>query len=815
MEKKSLNRNWKFYNDIRHTEEITVNLPHDAMLTEKRLPGMKNGAAAGFFPGGRYVYTKQIFGEEKYRDKAIYLEFEGIYMKSTIYLNDEKVGGWIYGYTGFYVELTDKLKIGEENEIRVVADNSQTPNSRWYTGSGIYRDVNLIVGNKRHIPLDGVKVTTLSVNPAVIRVAAQLPAAMQPDDRKAQESKVLMYPDLAVEVYELHEDGTETLAAEGKGADCKIVVPDAKLWDADHPNRYRIHVKLLEGEVVLDEQTVTTGIRTLTWSAQNGIRVNGKEVKLRGGYIHHDNGILGACAFKKAELRKAKILKNAGFNAIRSAHNPVSKAMLEACDKVGLYVMDETFDQWQMHKVDYDYALYFDEEWEKDCRAMILKDRNHPSVILYSIGNEIADTGMKTGPQISKRMADFFHRMDPTRPITNGINPVVSSMGGAMNSGKSTKDDVVDPYEEKENAQATASLLANMIATAAPFISKWMGKPKKVEKLLKPCFDELDIVGYNYADRCYEPHHEWNPHRIMVGTETYPQSLAARWPLVEKHPYIVGDFMWTAVDYLGEAGIGVPIYGTTRGGFNRPYPCVSGGCGVINLIGEMETEAYQAAIAWGQYKKPYIAARPVNHSGEKYFFGSWRGTDAVGSWSFMGMRGRKAEIEVYSPGQHVELFQDGVSLGKKPLTDCAAKFETTYQPGELRAVAYASDGKVLGEEVLRSAGTDTCLTVVPEETVLKADGDDMTFVSIALTDKEGITKLLIDRKVTVKVSGAGVLAGIGSANPVTEESFTGASYTTWLGRMGCFIRSNGEAGTARVEVSAEGVEPKTIELMFA
>ena len=801
MKRINWNQSWIFYNDIKNQGEQIVDLPHDAMLTEKRLPGMKNGAAAGFFPGGRYIYRKNLWGAEEYRGKSVYLEFEGIYMKSSVYLNNEKVGGWMYGYTGFYVDLTDKLKIGEDNEIRVVADNSQTPNSRWYTGSGIYRDVYLLVGNKKHICPDGVRVMTESCEPAVLHITTEVTA----------EAGVCS---IEAEIYELLKNGNTRLAAKGEGADFKVEIPDAKLWDAEHPNLYRVRVTLKDGEAVADEQEITTGIRTLAWDSQNGFRVNGREVKLRGGCIHHDNGILGACAHKKAEFRKAGILKDAGFNAIRSAHNPISKSMLEACDQIGLYVMDEAFDQWKMKKIDYDYALYFEEEWEKDVKAMIQKDFNHPCVIIYSIGNEIADTGSAEGAAISRMLSSFCHSLDASRPTLNAINPVVSNMGGAMNRSNTSKEDIVNPYEETKNAQATASLLANMIATAAPMISKIMGKPQKVEKLLKPCFDEVDIAGYNYAERCYEPHHEWAPDRVMAGTETYPQTLAVRWPQIEKSPYIIGDFMWTAMDYLGEAGVGVPIYGKSRGGFNRPYPCVSGGCGVIDLIGHMETEAYHAAVAWRQYKKPYIAVRPLNHSGEKYFFGTWRGTDAVSSWSWTGMEGKRAEIEVYSAGETVELFQDGVSLGRQRLSYCKTEFQASYNPGVLEAVSYDSQGKLLSKTSLKSASSETRLEVRPEETVLKADIGDMTFVSVALTDGQGIVKMLEDRVINVRVSGAGRLAGIGSGRPVTEETFTGESYTTWFGRMGFYVRSTGETGKAYIEVSAEGVESRKLEIVF-
>ena len=800
----SFNQKWIFKNELKNIPEQTVDLPHDAMLTEKRLPEGKAGAAGAYFPGGKYSYRKDLFGAEEYRDKSVYLEFEGVYMKSSVYLNGEKIGGHIYGYTGFYVDLTDKLRIGSNNEIRVVADNTQIPNTRWYSGSGIYRNVNLITGDKRHIKLEGIKVVTESIDPAVISVQTEV-----------ENDEGL---DIKVEVYE-YKKGFDTtgkvkrLEAEeipictGKGRNCHIEIPDASLWDDEHPNLYQIRVLLIDDKnQIVDEQSVITGIRKLLWSAENGIQINGRMVKLRGGCIHHDNGILGACAPYAAELRKAQILKRAGFNAIRSAHNPISKAMLAACDMLGLYIMDETFDQWKCSKLDYDYALYFEQEWEKDCHAMILKDRNHPSVIMYSIGNEIGDTGKPEGAQISRMLSEYFRTLDPTRPTTNGINPVVSTIGGIPGSKKVSANDKVDPYEEQQNSQAKASLLANMIVTIAPAVAKIIGTPRKTEKLLKPCFDEIDIVGYNYAEGCYVPHHKVAPYRIMVGTETYPQKLAERWSGIMGKNYVVGDFMWTAIDYLGEAGVGVPLYGTKHGGFNRPYPCISSGCGVIDLLGHIDTEAVHAAIAWGKYDKPYIAVRPINHSGEKYFLGMWRGTDATASWTFPGCEGRKAEIEVYSPGTYVELFQDGESLGKKRLEYAKAKYTITYKKGTLIAVSYDEAGNKTDSCTLVSAGDNTKLTLRPDKTEMKADNEDMVFVDVSLTDNMGIVKNLEDQNVTVQVTGAAKLAGIGSANPITEESYLGDTVSTWNGRMGIWIRSNGHKGIAYIQVKTDTLE---------
>ena len=794
MKKYAWNTGWTVRNELKKTEAMPVTLPHDAMLAETRLPNMKNGAAAGFFPGGKYIYKKVFTPEETWRGQDVVLEMEGVYRRSSVLLNGKKIGGWINGYTGYTVDLTEELVFGEENELVVIADNSQTPNSRWYTGSGIYRDVWVHVGAKEHIVPDGICVLTESITSAVVHVTTKVSAL-------SAQSKVI------VRIF----DG-EALVAEGEGQDVKITVPEAKLWSAEHPYLYRVVAMIEKNGDVLDEAEVLTGIRSLSWSAKTGLLINGKETKLRGGCIHHTNGILGAVSTRSMEYQKVKKLKEAGFNAIRSAHNPAAKGLLEACDALGMYVMDEAFDQWQLKKVDYDYSVYFDQEWKKDLGAMVKKDMSHPSVILYSIGNEIGDTGKPEGAVLSKQLSDLCRALDPTRPTINCINPVVSNMGGSRSKGK--PEDVVNPYEETRNSAATASLLANIIVTVVPFIQKMMGKPEKVEKLLKPCFDTVDIVGLNYAENCYEPHHGYAPERIMLGSETYPHGMAKRWPLIAKESYLVGDFMWTAMDYLGEAGVGVPIYGTNKGGFNRPYPCVSGGCGAIDLIGHADTEMYAAAIAWGKYKKPYIAVHPVNHSGEKHFFGMWRDTDAVASWTWPGCEGRKAEIEVYSPGALVELFQDGVSLGKKTLLECKATYETIYKTGSLKAVCYDVQGNEIASAELHTAAQETNLVLHPENTCAPADTGSLVFVEAVLEDEKGITKLLQDRKVTVRVAGEGTLAAIGSGNPVTEESFLGDTYTTWFGRMGFYVRSTGKAGEARITVMAEGLAEQEMTLQF-
>ncbi len=784
MKHEKFNNNWEFSNANCPDKKIVVQLPHDAMLTEKRIPNMPGGAAAGYFPGGKYIYRKLIYGSPELKNQAVLLEFQGVYMKSTIYLNKEKVGGRIYGYSRFYADLTDKLKIGEENEILVVVDNTQTPNTRWYSGSGIYRDVILWTGDKLHIRPDGVGIKTVSVKPPKVQVNIEL---------SAEEEETEIVTQVCA------SDGK--ILAQGIGKNCEITIPDAKLWSAETPELYEVCVFLKKDGKIIDEHREKTGIRQLAWSAEKGLCVNGKTVKLRGGCIHHDNGPLGACSFYSAELRRVKKMKRMGFNAIRYSHNPAGKAFLDACDEAGMYVIVEAFDAWKGKMLDYDYGIYFEQEWEKDLHDMIAVAYNHPSVVIYCIGNEISDTGTPEGAALNQKLNEYCHRIDDSRPTMHAFNPVVSAMGPVTKS-KTTPEDIVDPYREEKGGMISGSLVANMIATAAPVMSKMMGKPEKVEKTLKPCFAHIDIAGYNYADQCYEPHHAWNSDRIMVGSETYPWAIVKNWNFIEKNPYVIGDFMWTAWDYLGEAGIGVPIYGKKHGGFNRPYPCISGGCGAFDLTGFPETEAYIAAIVWGAYKKPYIAVRPVNHSGEKHFFGQWRKTDAVNSWSFEGMEGRTAEIEVYSIGKTVGLWQDEKFLGRKELLEYKAEFKTTYQKGTLRAVSYDENGRKIDENILKSAGENTILSVRPEQERENYKKEELIYLEIELTDEQGIRKLLTDRRVMIKVQGAGSLVGLCSGNPYTTDCFLENEYETYGGRLLAVIRNNGKAGEVQIQAEA-------------
>ncbi len=763
MKKQRINRNWQF---SRYGEEATVSveLPHDAMILEQRVPNMENGAAMGFYPGGKYVYVKNIFGEADYADRTLIVEFEGVYMDSHVFLNGEAVGGRFYGYSNFFVDLTGKLKIGEDNELKVIVDNSRQPNSRWYSGSGIYRSVNLWAGGESHIQPEGLRIKTTSLEPAAVEISVD----------------AVHGEDCTVELEIL--DG-ETVVAAAAGFHTSATIPNAKLWSADTPNLYTLRATLKQNGVVCDVAENTFGIRTLAWSAENGLQVNGQTVKLRGGCIHHDHGILGAAAYDKAEYRRIKKLKALGYNAIRYAHNPVGKNLLDICDELGMYVMEEAFDQWKETQTACDYALNFDAEWKRDIASMVSKDFNHPCVILYCVGNEITDVSLTTGGAICKELCAYVKSLDDTRPTTLAVNTFLASL-----VAEQAKQGVKDFFGSQQ-VNEIVTLIPQIIANSTP---------EYIESIIGECAGAVDIMGYNYSHWLYEGTHALKPSRVIVSSETYPCEMASNWAMAKNHPYVIGDFHWTAWDYLGEAGVGLPVYGSTEAPFSKDYPCRTAACGNIDLTGFPETAAYYTAIIWGAYDKAYLAVRPVTHSGEPFTLGKWRLTDSIPCWTWPGCEGRMAEVEVYGMGKKAALTLNGASLGTAELKDCKAVFKVPYQPGTLKAAILDEQGNTLSEVVLSTAGDVRRLEILPEENTVAAK--ELVYVPIHLVDEHGTLCMTEDVPVTVEVEGGKLLA-LGSGYPETEESYQSSSFTSWHGRVLAIIQTE-KVGIVTVRASS-------------
>ncbi|MFV0329681.1 MAG: glycoside hydrolase family 2 TIM barrel-domain containing protein [Dysgonomonas sp.] len=791
MQKINFNQGWLFSNMNGTIAPVTVDLPHDAMIHEKRDPECKNANNTAWFPGGRYLYEKQFDVPKDYKDKFIAFEFEGIYRNAEIILNGKSIAKQKYGYTGFYVTLDD-LYYGHSNTIQVKVDNSEEPNSRWYSGSGIYREVHMLVADKEHIELDGVKIHTISINPTVIEVCSRAGNGQ-----------------ISVEV--LDEAGL--IVATSSGEKARLKIPNAKLWSENTPYLYTAKVTLHNGDKAIDSNSIRFGIREITWNSKAGLCINGRETKLRGSCIHHDNGILGACAFREAEYRKIRILKEAGFNAIRSSHNPCSKAMLDACDEYGMYVMDESFDQWFIPKTRFDYAREFNACYKDDLKAMVDKDYNHPSVIMYSIGNEVSETQQQRGIELTRDMTAYLKSLDKTRPVTCGINLFLNALiSKGFGIYKEDGDNITEKVSSDNKGKASklaGSAFYNYLMEHLSVIKGVISKAKSADKSTKDAFGYLDICGYNYGSARYIMDGKKYPERVIVGSETYIPDLYDNWNKVINNPHLIGDFMWVSWDYLGEAGIGAWSYGES-GGYFSTYPTLLASSGVIDITGHFTPALYYAQEVYGVSTTPHIGVRPVTHSGDKPKKSPWRNTDAVESWSWLGCEGRQAEVEVYTNAHSVCLTLNNKVIRKAKPKKCIARFKLPYEPGTLTATVFDNQGNSLGKATLETAGQESLLQMVSEKHSITANGQDLCYLNLQITDKNNVIKVLEEKDITLTVKGPGVLQGFGSANPCTEEVFSSCTHTTYYGRAQAIIRSSGEVGTIEVVAACDGMESASI-----
>lgn len=423
---------------------------------------------------------------------------------------------------------------------------------------------------------------------------------------------------------------------------------------------------------------------------------------------------------------------------------------------------------------------------------------------MYCIGNEITDTGRSYAPGITWKLCNAIHQVDKTRPITIANNAPMSIIASEM-----------EKMETQKNGEI-GSVQINELLTAHPELQKSFERgafgADKLEAIVGKVFDEVDIAGHNYANDFYEGIHKIRPDRILLSTETFPSRMATNWKDVKEKDYVIGDFHWAAWDYLGEAGVGVPTYGTKEASFTKPYPCLTASCGSFDLIGIPEAAAYYTAIIWGEYKKPYIGVRPVNHSGEEYTIGQWRLTDAMNCWTWKGCEGKEAEVIIYSIGKEIELYINGSSIGRKKLVDCKAEYNTCYKPGTIEAVSYNENGTEIGRTQLQTAEDKVCLVITSEDNEVKADIDEIFYVIISLTDDKGILQQMLDKKIAVTVEGEGELIALGSGCPETAEKFSAGTYTSWHGYVLGAIRCSGKSGNIKVTATAEGCETVSVKV---
>lgn len=820
MIRQNFNQNWQFIKGgsnsmmvafLGKEEKQYVNLPHDAMIFEERTPDTKNGAQTGFYPGGEYVYIKEIDAPVEWKEKEIILEFEGINQTAQVYVNGALAAQSRYGYSNFYIHMNKWLKFGETNKIKVYADNSKEPNSRWYTGSGIYRDVKLMVGERIHIIEDGVKITTRSANEnsAIVEIESKVRSIsreretilqtviISKDGKPVAEDKqtVVMFPD------------TEEVARHS------ICIQTPFLWDCEHPDLYECTVTLQCKDEVLDEVSEHFGIRTLTVDVINGLYINGKEVKLRGACIHHDNGILGATTLQGAEDRRCRQLKEAGFNSVRSSHHPMSKAMLNACDKYGVMVMDELSDMWTVRKNPYDFALDFELCWEEVVAKMVAKDYNHPSVILYSAGNEISEAGSENGSKMNRHICNKFHELDATRFTTNGLN-------GLMAAGYRLKDimtDVMQEFVKPETAEGGNQDGSNGFNSFMSLMEgekgDYFAKHPLLTEALEGCSSSCDIIGLNYLTGRHLLEKELHPNKTVVGTETYPADIVRLWRIVKQNPHMLGDFTWAGYDYLGEAGCGIFHY-DGKANFTSIYPERTAYIGDLDLIGYRRPISYLREIVFGLRKTPYIAVERLNRYGMKCSKTPWMYNDNIASWTWAGYEGKPAIVDVYSDAQEVELFLNGKTLGKKVAgeeNDFTATYEIAYEPGELVAVNYR-DNKESEHFKLSTAEQEVRLNVEADKTTLNANGEDVAFITIKLEDAKGNVNLNVSKEINISVEGVGTLAAFGNADPQSIGSYQDVTWNTYDGYALAVIRAGSETGKIKVILQADGCEEEQIEI---
>ena len=712
--KKLLNDQWQFVlNDSNFTKAQAVTLPHDWSILQRFDKNTPAGNEGAYLPTGKGWYRRVLTLSKAYEGKKMRLYFEGVYMNSRVYVNGHEAGGWPYGYSSFWVDATPYLHVGR-NEIIVSVDNSQQKNCRWYSGSGIYRNVWFVITPMTYIDDWSVQVTTPDIH----------------------------HVNLSATV--IREDGSTYPLQR------TIVVEQPRLWSPDDPYLYEAELEDAEG----DRLTVQYGIRTIEYDAQRGLLLNGKSIKLNGACLHHDNGILGAAAYDDAEYRKAKLAKEAGFNAVRTSHNPPSESFLKACDEVGLLVIDEAFDGWRDKKNEHDYHKLIDQWWQRDIDALICRDRLHPSVFCWSIGNEVIERKKIEVIKTAHNMAARIHALDAqNRPVTSAL---------------------------------------------AAWDRDW--------DIYDPLAAQHDIVGYNYMIFKAESDHERVPNRVMMQTESYPRDAWRNYRTSMDHSYIFGDFVWTGIDYLGESGIGRYYYeGEVPGeSWERPlYPWHAAYCGDVDLIGQRKPISYYRSLLWNG-GSTYMAVREPDGYHGKVKTTMWSTWPTQESWTWPAWENKPIEVEVYSEQPTVSLYLNDKLIGEQPVKEKKATFTLPYQPGTLRAQA--------GNErcEIQTAGKPANIRLTADRNSMKANG--LAFIAVEIVDAEGRIVPTSSEGLTFTVSGNATLLAAGNADIKDEDPYFDNQHRAWQGRALAIIRNNGKRGKATLTVTANGLPSARITL---
>ncbi len=784
--KANFDKNWKFqlgstsnaeqpeYNDSKWR---TLDLPHDWSI--EPVPVQRESITTGPFSRmseGGWDTGQTLGGEGWYRKtftitpadagKRFTLYFEGVYNQSEIWINGQKAHFNVYGYTSYRVDITKYCHApGQENIIAVKVVNSGL-NSRWYTGSGIYRHVWFIKTDKTYLDEwdTFVNASELQGKNALIKFSTLIHNT-DGKEKKGELALQILSPG-GKEVFATSQ--SINLPASGETpASTDFNLKNPELWSVNTPILYTAVVTVSSNGKETDRISIPFGIRTLSFSAEKGFQLNGKTLKLKGGCLHHDNGLLGAAAIDRAEERKVELMKANGYNAIRCAHNQVSEYFLDACDRLGMLVVHETFDQWQKPKRRDDYHQYFDEWSDKDQIGSVCRDRNHPSIIMWSIGNEIEQRAdIPEGDLISKRLVNTIRKYDDSRFTTIGANDF------------------------------------------------WDRRQFTWDKDMYRAFLNVDVAGYNYMWNKYESDHSSYPDRIIYGSETFPKETAQVWNLAEKYPHIIGDFVWTSIDYLGEAGLAHAL--ELGEGEHNPqfmgWPWYNAWCGDIDLCGDKKPQSYFRDVVWKLRPISMAVHRPAA-PGKKKVVNGWGWTDELLSWNWDGYEGQPMRVNVYSRSPKVRLYKDNILVGEKEVNPetYTATFEVKYTPGEIKAVNLDRK-KETSSVTLNTAGKPASIRLAPDRNKITASKNDLSYVKIELLDKDGNVVPDKDMPVSIQCSGNGNVIAAGNGAYDDMKSFRSLTPHTFRGKAIAIVQPNEKKGAIQLTVSAENLPSTTMTI---
>lgn len=804
----SFDRDWRFKKDtLKGAEENSfndsgwrvLNLPHDWSIED--LPNQNDSsvlgpftrssagrATTGFTEGGIGWYRKTFTLDKNYEGKLIFASFDGVYMDADVWINGHHLGNHPYGYTSFSYNLTEFLNPGGKRNLIVVRAKNQGKNSRWYAGSGIYRHVWLIPVSPIHTEIWGNFITTPVVSKNNARVNIKTSVQNASSEYATIEVKVeVLNP--SGKLVATKKQPLNITAHTVRSSIQEVNITTPVLWSLENPQLYKSIVTLILNGKIIDQTTAPIGIRRIQFNGENGFLLNGKSVKLKGGCVHHDLGPLGAASIDRAEVRKVELLKKLGYNAIRLSHNPASPAFLDACDRLGMLVLDEAFDMWENPKNPEDYHLYFKDWWQRDLQSILMRDRNHPSLIMWSIGNEIFEAPDSLGYMISKSLVAEVRKLDMTRPVTEAIV-------------------FLPPYTKKQ----------------------W--------EFYEPHLKNLDVDGYNYfldsqstyfqrdstTVSRFDTEHTKHPQKSYMTTEYLPIAALENWEKVINSPFYLGGFKWTAMDYIGEAGIGrsilvpeskkIPKGLMGMGLFYRDsWPVYNAYCGDLDLIGNRKAASYYQAVVWRNSPIELLVHSPIPE-GMKEVIAPWGFPDEMKSWTWPGQEGKKMQVHVYTRSKQVKLELNGKLIAEQilPVGSITASFEITYQPGTLVAKTY-DGGKETGENRLSTAGKPAAIRLVADRPAIKSDPNDLSFVSVEIVDDKGnIVPSANGMDINYQLTGVATIAGVGNGEADDMSSFQQHHKKVFRGRGLVIVRPLGSKGTAILKAEAVGLKTGQVQI---